>query len=220
VHADVKTKLITGIVAVVLIAAVVAAVMTDLLDPQNLRDIILSFGYLGPVVFVLLYVIAVFFPYGTSVLTVAAGLAYGTIPAAALTLATTLVASLVPMTLSRRLGRDWVEDKLGKSRVGKYADMINDNAFLVFFYLRLIPSIPYELQNYVAGVSRITYKQFVLASFLGVTPIIVIMTFFGDALTSPGSTRFWIAAGIYAVVLFVPLGYILITRKGMPQSDT
>jgi uncharacterized membrane protein YdjX (TVP38/TMEM64 family) len=219
VRADFKEKLLSAGLAIMLAAAVVAAITGDLLDPEHVRDLILSFGALGPVVFALLYLIAVFLPYGTSALTIAAGLAYGPLWGAVLTLCTSLCVSLVPMTVARRLGREWAEDKVGKTRLKKYADMINRNAFLVFFYLRLIPSIPYELQNYIAGVSRITYRQFVLASLLGLGPIILIMTFFGDALTHPGSSQFWLAAGIYAFVLFAPLVYLGVTRKRFASTE-
>jgi uncharacterized membrane protein YdjX (TVP38/TMEM64 family) len=218
VRTEVSEKLLAVGLAVIVVAVVVVAISAELLDPQNVRDVILSFGALGPLVFALLYLLAVFLPYGTSVLTIAAGLAYGPAWGALLTLCTSLCISLVPMTVARRLGREWAEEKVGSTRLKKYADMINRNAFLVFFYLRLIPSIPYELQNYIAGVSRISYGQFVLASLLGLGPIILIMTFFGDALTQPGSTQFWIAAGIYGFVLIAPLAYIVAAGK-RPGGD-
>lgn len=205
---DVKGRALGAVLLVVLVLALVVVARAGWIEPEQVRDFILGFGTLAPVVFVLLYLGAVFVPYATSVLTVAAGLAFGTVPGALLTFGTTLCASLLPMTVARRLGRDWVERKVGRGRAKKYADMINANAFLIFFYLRLIPSVPYELQNYIAGITRISYPQFVLASALGIGPIIFIMTFLGDALTEPGSPRFWLAVGIYAFVLVVPLLYL------------
>ncbi len=219
VHKDVKEKLLAVALALVIVGAATIVFTTELLDPETIRDTILSSGALGPLVFALLYLVAVFIPYGTSALTIAAGLAYGPAWGALLTLCTSLCISLVPMTVARYLGREWAEDKVGKFRLTRYADMINRNAFLVFFYLRLIPSIPYELQNYIAGISRISYGQFVLASLLGLGPIIFIMTFFGDALTRPGSTQFWIAVAMYGFVLVAPLAYIFATGRGLTRKN-
>ena len=205
-------------VVLALLGAVLWGVHARVFEPAVLRDFILSFGVAAPLVYAALYTLAVFIPYGTTVLSVAAGLAFGVVFGAILTFAITLVASLLPMSVARRLGRGWVEHKIGGTRVERYADLINRNAFVVFFYLRLIPSIPYEIQNYIAGISRIRYRQFLLASFLGNGPIIFILTFMGDGLTDPGSVEFWLAAGILVVALSAPpvISYIL-RRRGKPS---
>jgi len=208
-----QSRISSAILLIVLLLAMLAAARADLLDPQNMRDFIVGFGYLAPMAYALIYVIAIFIPYGTTIMTVTAGLAFGTLWGSLLTFCVTIFASLVPMTVARRLGRDWVERRIGRTRARQYADMINNNAFLVFFYLRLIPSLPYEMQNYVAGISRISYTQFMLASALGTGPIIFILGFLGDSLTDPGSPRFWLAALIYLTVLLAPPVYLLIRSQ-------
>jgi uncharacterized membrane protein YdjX (TVP38/TMEM64 family) len=157
--------------------------------------------------------VAVFIPYATTIMTVAAGLAFGAVQGAVLTFSVTIFASLLPFTVARRLGRNWVEARVGGTRLQRYSDLINRNAFLVFFYLRLIPSLPYELQNHIAGVSRITYPQFMLASVLGIGPIILILTFLGDALSEPGTRDFWIATAIWLTALGAPVVVALIRRR-------
>ncbi len=210
-----RSRALQGLAVLLLLLGLWAAFRAGLVDPVTLKDFILSFGVLAPVVWILLYLMAVFIPYATTVMTVAAGLAFGTLWGTLLTFSVTIFASLLPFTVSRRLGRWWVEEKIGDSRVGKYADLINRNAFLVFFYLRLIPSLPYELQNHIAGVSRISYKHFMLASVLGVGPTLFVLAFLGDSLTEPGSPMFWVAAGIYLVVLVSPVLYaVLVRRRG------
>jgi uncharacterized membrane protein YdjX (TVP38/TMEM64 family) len=208
-----KQRLLAAVAVAAFVALAIAAVRAELFDPENVQEFVLQFGAIAPLVYVLLYMVAVFVPYATTVMTMAAGLAFGTVWGTLLTFSVTLFASLLPMTLARRLGRAWVERRIGATRVEKYADKINENAFLVFFYLRLVPSLPYELQNYIAGITRITYKQFVLASFLGTWPVVIILAFFGDSLTNPGSPRFWLAAGLYLSALLAPVVYLLIRRR-------
>lgn len=192
--------------------AVVLAYNADLIYPRAVQHFVLDFGILAPLIWIALYLVAVFIPYGTSVLTIAAGLAFGVIWGSVLVYVTTVFASLIPMLVSRRLGQRWVESKIDKSRLKKYVDLINRHAFLVFFYLRLLPTIPYEVQNYIAGVTRISYVQFFLASLLGDGPVLFIMVFFGDGLTDPGSPRFWVAAGLYLLIIVSPVIIVLVHR--------
>jgi uncharacterized membrane protein YdjX (TVP38/TMEM64 family) len=208
-----KERLLRVLGALALLLVLVVAYRADLLDPVTMRDLILSFGILAPVIWVLIYLVAVFIPYATTIMTVAAGLAFGAVWGAVLTFSVTIFASLIPFTVARRLGRAWVEARVGGTRLQRYSDLINRNAFLVFFYLRLIPSLPYELQNHIAGVTRITYRQFMLASALGIGPIILILTFLGDALSEPGSRDFWIATAIWVTALSAPLFVALIRRR-------
>jgi uncharacterized membrane protein YdjX (TVP38/TMEM64 family) len=203
-----------GLAAVVaLLAVLLLALRPEAVSPVRVRDFILSFGILAPVAYAALYLVGVFIPYGTTILTVAAGLAFGPLRGSLLTFSVTVFATLLPFSISRRLGRAWVEEKVGGTRVEKYAEKMNRNAFLVFFYLRLVPSLPYEAQNYIAGITRITTLQFFLATVLGIGPIILILAFLGDSLTDPGSPRFWLATGIYLSVLLGPAGGALLLRK-------
>jgi uncharacterized membrane protein YdjX (TVP38/TMEM64 family) len=207
-----RDRIVRVLGALVLLVLLVVAYRADLLDPEHLKEFVLSFGTLAPVVWALLYVVAVFIPFATAIMTVAAGLAFGAAWGSVLTFCETIFASLLPFTVSRRLGREWVEARVGGSTMKKYADLINRNAFLVFFYLRLIPSLPYELQNHIAGVTRITYRQFMLASALGIGPIILILAFLGDSLSEPGSREFWIAVGIWTAALLSPV-FVALARR-------
>jgi len=196
------------LVVVLLLAFSAAAVLafgSEALSPEGVRDFVTRFGVLAPLVFVGLYLVGVFVPFGTTVLTVSAGLAFGAFRGGLLTFGVTLFASLLPFFLARRLGRPWVEARVGGTRVEKWADLINRNAFLVFVYLRLLPTLPYEVQNYIAGITRIRPRQFFLATVLGIGPIIFILTFLGDSLRSPGSPGFWLALGIYLGALLAPV---------------
>ncbi len=199
--------------AVALLVALGLALRAGWLDPSRLQEFILSFGPLAPLVWTLLYLVAVFIPYATTVMTVAAGLAFGVVHGGLLTYGVTLFASLLPFTVARRLGRDWVERRVGGTRVEKYVELINRHAFLVFFYLRLLPTLPYEIQNHVAGVTRISYRHFLLASALGNGPILFALVFLGDGLMSPDSPRFWGAVVLYGLALLSPVVVALVRRR-------
>ncbi len=212
-HGIIRRALFRLVLVAIVFTGIVAASNAQLLDPALVTQFVLGFGPFSPLIWIALYLGAVFVPYAASVMTIAAGLAFGTVPGLLMAYFTTIFASLIPFSVSRRLGRKWVESRVGNTRVQRYVNLINRHAFLVFFYLRLLPSLPYELQNYVAGVTRITRTQFFLASVLGNGPVLLVMVFLGSSLTEPGSAQFWIAAGLYSIVLLTPLVLLLIRKR-------
>ncbi len=209
--------LVRVLVVAAVLAALVAAARAELADPLAVKELVLGFGPFAPLVWAVLYLGAVFVPYATTVMTMAAGLAFGTVRGSMLTYGLTPFASLLPFAVSRRLGRAGIEGALGNTRVQKYVDLVNRHAFLVFFYLRLLPTVPYEVQNYIAGVTRISYRQFLLASFLGNGPMLFILAFLGDSVSDPTSPRFRVAAALYLAALLLPV-FLSLARRRFRQS--
>lgn len=176
----------------------------EAITPEDVRDFVLGFGIYAPIVFSLIYLISLFLPFGTTLTSIAAGLAFGVVYGGIFTVILGTFLSVIPFKVSRKLGNEWVNKQVKGTKAEKYANIINEKSFIILFYLRLIPSIPFELQNYIAGVTNITTKQFMIATFFGIIPIIFILTFLGESLTVFGSAQFWIAIGIFLFALLAP----------------
>jgi uncharacterized membrane protein YdjX (TVP38/TMEM64 family) len=182
----------------------VSIALFEAITPEDVRDFVLGFGIYAPLVFSLVYLISLFLPFGTTLTSIAAGLTFGVIYGGIFTVLLATFLSVIPFLISRKLGNEWVNKQVKGTKAERYADIINERSFLIIFYLRLIPSIPFELQNYIAGVTNITTRQFMIATFFGIMPIIFILTFLGESLTVFGSARFWIAIGIFLFALLTP----------------
>ena len=176
----------------------------NLFNPEVIRDVVLGFGVWSHIVFAIIYLIFLFIPFGSTVTTVAAGLIYGALVGSIVVLFLTVVLSVIPFLVARKLGKEWVEKKVEDFNVEKYLNKINENSFIILFYLRLIPSIPYEFQNYIAGLTNITIIKYMLATLLGIFPIIFILTYLGNSLTDVGGREFWIAVTLFLTALFLP----------------
>lgn len=176
----------------------------DVFNPEIIRDVVLEFGFFGPVIFSLIYLVFLFIPFGSTVTTVAAGLIYGPLSGGLFILFLSVTLSVIPFLVARKLGRGWVERKVKEVNIDKYLEKINDNSFWIFFYLRLIPSVPYEFQNYIAGLTNISVKRFMLATLLGIFPIILILTYLGNSLTDIGGQEFWLAVILFLSFLILP----------------
>jgi uncharacterized membrane protein YdjX (TVP38/TMEM64 family) len=125
-----------------------------------------SLGFWGPVAYVLGYAVAAVAFLPGSILTLAAGivfgLAFGTLWAF---VGATLGASLA-FLVARYGARSWIERKLEDAPKFKAIDRaVAREGFKFVALLRLSPVLPFNLLNYSLGLTKISFPQYVLASF-------------------------------------------------------
>lgn len=178
--------------------------------PAALRDYIQSFGRLAVLVYIIAYVlntISVFPPIAP--LSLAAGLAFGRVLGALYLITAATIGTSATFMLSRYFGRGLVEKILGK-KFKSLDEKLAKFGFVTILFLRLIPLVPYEVLNYTSGLSTIRFKDYFLATFLGLIPGVVVATFLGSSLVETRSfkdiftPKFLIALGLMIVVIAIP----------------
>lgn len=110
-----------------------------------------------------------FFP--ATVLTLGAGAVFG-IPEAtvAVSLGSTLAACVV-FLFGRTLARRWVEAKIAaRPRFRALDRAVADNGFRIVLLTRLSPALPFTLLNYAYGLTRVRFRDYLLASWVGMLP--------------------------------------------------
>jgi uncharacterized membrane protein YdjX (TVP38/TMEM64 family) len=123
----------------------------------------------------------------------------------------TLLGGSMNFALARHLGRDFVERQLGE-RVGRWARMGHGKGFRSVLLLKLNPLVPDGLINNLAGVSRMAFASFALASLLGVSPLIFLYSYIGTTLWEYPSPTFWIGVGILTALTIVLLFWSRVAR--------
>ena len=177
-------KLMIGFVVVGVIWYFVQCKCIDfkLITPTSIRDYIQSFGQLSVVAYLVAYVlntISVFPPIAP--LSLAAGFAFGSVWGAALLMVAALIGTSLTFIISRFFGRKFIEKMLK----GKFKDLdekLEKNGFLTVLFFRVIPLIPYEVLNYACGLSKIKFKDYFFATFLGLIPGVIVAAFLEEAL--------------------------------------
>ena len=102
------------------------------------------------------------------------------------------------------------------ARFEKLLAQIGRHGFQIIFYLRLVPLIPYNALNLLAGASPITFRDYFWASMIGMVPGTILFAFLGDALWHPTSPRFFLAL---ALIMVCFAGGELARRRGwLPSS--
>ena len=117
----------------------------------------------------------------TAVLTLVSGIVFGTLTGFALSLAATTLGGTVALYSTRFLFYDLVE-----RRFTGQIEMVNkgiekEGAFYLFG-LRMIPVIPFWLLNLVMGLTSMRVPIFMLATFCGMMPVLLIVTYTGNEL--------------------------------------
>lgn len=185
------------------------------LNSENLDRFIRGFGPWALLVFALAYLLASPIPFMAPLLSATGGLLFGPMRGALVAILVAAVTSLVPFIISRRLGRDWVEARLKGTRLDDiYRRLDSGNGFTFVLLLRLVPVMPWEVQNYVAGVTRVTIPTYLAATILGSSPLTICLAILGAAARRPNSWEFFGALALAAVVLVAPIVVFAIrTRK-------
>jgi uncharacterized membrane protein YdjX (TVP38/TMEM64 family) len=187
--------------------------------PAAIRDYILSFGQWAVAVYILAYAlntISILPPIAP--LSLAAGLVFGAVWGSVYLMIAALIGTSMTFAISRFWGRK-LADKILQGKFKDLDDKFEKNGFLTILFLRAIPLVPYEVLNYASGLSKIRFKDYFLATFLGLIPGVVIAAFFGGSLGDIKtfkdifSPKLLIAVGLMALIIAVPTIYQMIKNR-------
>lgn len=181
------------------------------MSPEAIRAWLTQFGIVAPLLYVLLYAvntITLLPPIG--ILSLTAGLAFGPLIGFLAIMAGAMIGATATFWMSRGLGRGFVERRI-KGRFKSLDEKLAGRGFATVLFFRLVPIVPYEVLNYVSGLSKIRFRGYALATFLGLIPGAGVAAFFGDSLRQPFSWRF--LAAVAALVILIAIPTIVLKRR-------
>jgi uncharacterized membrane protein YdjX (TVP38/TMEM64 family) len=188
--------------------------MYDEFNRENLESFIRGFGPWAPLAYAAIYVISSPVPFLAPVISAVGGLLFGIIWGTLLVLVTATASAFVPFYLSRQLGREWVESKLKGKRLEEiYQQSEGSKGFTFILLMRLIPVLPWEVQNYVAGLTKVSPLTFIAGTMLGIIPGSFSLVFLGDAVTDPTSWQFFAAIALKIATALIPAVAIYVRSR-------
>lgn len=183
--------------------------------PERIRGFVLSFGVWAPAIYLLAYGQPIV-PLPASVMTITGGLAFGPLWGALAALGGATVRATSEFLVARLLGREAVA-KLLKGKVAQLDQKIGANGFKTVLLIRLIPNLPFDVQNYGLGFSQVLFGPYVLASFLGMIPGTFAYVYLGYSLTDP--KQIWkLGVAILIIVGLMVAQRAWKSRKPQPAS--
>lgn len=142
---------------------------------EKIRRMILSLGFWGRLVFVLLQFLQVtFIPIPSTISTLAGVLIYGPLQTSLLSLSGILLGSVFAFWLGRTFGRKIVSFMVGDEACSKWVKFLTDAKYS-FFIMMVLPMFPDDILCLVAGVTDMTWGFFVITNLIA-RPIGIFVT--------------------------------------------
>ena len=108
-------------------------------------------------------------PAGASMLSITGGYLFGYFFGTLFVIFAATVGACVIFLAVRMAIGDWLISK-AKGSVAKIAAGFHENAFSYLLFLRLVPVFPFFLINIATGLTKVRFRTFVAATFLGIIP--------------------------------------------------
>mmetsp|Transcript_85620 Transcript_85620/g.138832 ORF Transcript_85620/g.138832 Transcript_85620/m.138832 type:complete len:401 (+) Transcript_85620:3-1205(+) len=184
-------------------------------DPQQVLtdsvEYIESLGPWGYVYFSAIYIIAEMVAIPAVPLTASAGYLFGVIPGTCVVLFSATIAAGGAFIIGRVFLRDYIESIISKSRKFLAIDeAISRRGFQLVVLLRLSPLLPFALSNYLYGMTKVSFLEYLAGTAIGFAPGSLGFVMTGqvgrdlmaeDAATASGLPWYAYAGGITAVVV-------------------
>ena len=183
------------------------------LDFEKISKFIEEKGTFSSLIYVAIFILKPFFVViPTNLIAIVGGTLFGPVKGFLLTMLGFFISGTIAFYTSRFLGRDFVEGIIG-NRFIKLDENIEKNGFKILFFLRLPPILPYDPLSYACGFTKINYKDFILASLLGVVPETMCYSILGRSFSNPFSIQCLIPIAIL-IIGVISSKYLINSKKG------
>jgi uncharacterized membrane protein YdjX (TVP38/TMEM64 family) len=172
----------------VVLAGSVAAIAAFLPVKQSFQDFFIwvdGLGAWGPAMLAAAYVPACVLFVPGSIMTLGAGFAFGVVKGTiAVSIGSTLGVAAA-FWVGRTLARSWIES-LTRGRAGFQAvdRAVAREGFKIVLLTRLSPAFPFAVLNYFYGLTTVRFRDYLLASWVGMLPGTVLYVYLGSAVQS------------------------------------
>lgn len=176
--------------------------------PHNIINTLLLFGFLA---------LATSCALPRQIAALVAGINLGALMGAVVaTLAVTL-GCWVTFTVSRYLFSERVRAK-HPDQINSLSAFINEKTFLKVIVIRLLPIGSNFLTNIVAGVSKVSMKTYVSASFVGFIPQMVIFSLAGSGIRLGAKNEIIASAVLFGIALLLTAYLVKVHKQKKPPT--
>ena len=129
---------------------------------------------------------------------------FGVVKGFVLSLIGAVIGTVISFYLARSLGRDAVRLFFGEEKVSDYkAKLDSGRGLLLAFLIYLIPGVPKDLVSYVAGISDMRFRPFLLVATVGRIPGMLGSLLLGHFFGKHDYRSMIIIAAVVAVILII-----------------
>jgi uncharacterized membrane protein YdjX (TVP38/TMEM64 family) len=177
-------------------------------DKDQIRDWVQRFGMLGPIVLILSMAAQMFMLIIPNILLFAiAIICYGPVWGGLISLVGVFLSSSLGYVIGKKLGPRAIDRFVSQNtqeKIQAYIERYGMKAVMIF----RLSSLSTDSLGFVAGILEMNYKKYILATLIGVTPVIVLIAIYGNN-GRLETALIWLAS--ISLVIFII--YIIVDRK-------
>ncbi|HKJ78975.1 MAG TPA: TVP38/TMEM64 family protein [Prolixibacteraceae bacterium] len=175
-----------------------------------------NLGFWGPLFIVLAMTLQMFLLVIPSpLLVVVSVLAYGPFWGSLIAISAIMVASTTGYFIGKYLGQNTIDRLIGHKKEQQLEFYVERYGSWAVFITRLTPLLSNDAISLVAGILRMNYWKFILATLAGITPLTVLIAYFGENNERLKNGLIWVSA--ISLVIFV--AYVIFDRKKNPVNQ-
>ena len=159
--------------------------LLSILKDDRIEELVLyvqGFGIWAPIISISFMVLqAIIAPIPSFVIAGANGVLFGFLGGVIISWIGALLGATTTFYLSRILGLNFIK-KFEKEHVlmVKVNEISKDNGPMIIFFARLLPFISFDIISYAAGLTKISFSKFIIATAIGMLPATVVYVWLGE----------------------------------------
>jgi uncharacterized membrane protein YdjX (TVP38/TMEM64 family)/Fe-S oxidoreductase len=177
-----KPKLLIALISAILVAGGIYLNLQHIFSSETLMNLLERHPVGAPVIFLCIYALApaLFLP--AIPLTLAAGFFWGAAWGVIFSITGATIGACLPFFLSRFLLQNFIKNKVSQERWQWLQDKVNQHGWKAVAFTRLIPVFPFNLLNYLFGLTPLAFTQYLWSTFVFMLPGCIAFVAFGSSL--------------------------------------
>jgi len=216
------------------IAVIIAGLLasTQLINLQEILTNTLQWiNDLGPsaaIVFIIIYMVATVFFFPASILTLGAGIIFDIFFGSLYVFIAASIGASLAFLVGRYIARGWVEKRIeGNPRFKAIDQAVAEEGMKIVLLTRLSPIFPFNLLNYAYGLTKVTFRDYVIGT-LGILPGTIMYVYVGslakdlatlgsEEVTAPSEIQWAIRIIGFIATVAVTIYVTKIAKKALAQ---
>lgn len=204
--------------ASVVVAASLVAWQLGIFSPafrEALQEALRGLGPWAPLAFMAIKVTTVVFALPSAPVTFVGGVLFGPVWGTAINVVAATAGASATFFIGRALGREAIEHRL-RGRLKELDEGFATDGLAFMLFLRLVPLFPFNGINYGAGLTRVSFRDYLLGTFFGIMPGAAVFTYIGAAAAEASPTKFLLGFGLLGLLALIPV----FVRRRQPAGAT
>jgi uncharacterized membrane protein YdjX (TVP38/TMEM64 family) len=164
-------------------------------EPADVQAWIQKWGFWSPLLYIILYVVATLLILPSTALNLSAGALFGPWQGTLWASLGAILAAIAAFAFTRTWGQRWTQRRFQATWQSLNRE-IQQGGVSYMFAIRLLPIIPYGIVNFAAGLTSISFRDYLTGTLLGTVPGILPFVWLGSSGFKALSTGEWLPVAI------------------------